>query len=164
MKITKNITVAANPADVWRVIAEEYDQVDRWASAVERSMAVAGGSAPGGAPVAGRTCETSLGPFKERIVEYDETNHRLAYEASGEKMPFFVKNMTARWRLSQVKPGTTDVAMTLDVRLLPVFNVLMALPMKIQLGKVVQESIEECKHFVETGEPHPRKKALLAAG
>ena len=164
MKIAKTITVAADPADVWRVIAEEYDQVDRWASAVDRSMAVAGGSAPEGAPVAGRTCETSLGPFKERIVEYDETNHRLAYEASGEKMPFFVRNMTARWRLSQTKPNTTDVAMTLDVRLMPVFNVLMALPMKVQLGSVVQESIEECKHFVETGEPHPRKRSPGSPG
>lgn len=155
--------VAAGADDVWRVIADEYGQVDRWASAVERSEPVSSGDILDGAPMAGRTCQTSLGPFKEEIVRYDKGQFEIAYAATGDKMPFFVKGMVANWKLFEKSAGQTDVQMALTVKLLPVFNILMALPMKIQLGKVVRESLEECKHFVETGTPHPRKKALLKA-
>lgn len=161
MKISKTATIGASQADIWKVIALEYDRVDRWASAVSRSESAGKGSKLNGAPFNGRTCETSLGPFKESIVVYDENRGELGYEAQSAKMPFFVKGMRADWKLTPQSGGKTHVQMQLTVRLLPVFNVLMALPMRLQLSKVVGESLEECKHFVETGHPHPRKQKLV---
>ena len=47
--------------------------------------------------------------------------------------------------------------MLMSARLLFPFNLVMTLPMKLQIGKLLTFAVEELKHYVETGKPHPRK-------
>ncbi|MEO0973599.1 MAG: SRPBCC family protein, partial [Pseudomonadota bacterium] len=62
MKIIKTITINAPIDTVWKAIATEYEHAGRWSSAVYASTALTG-QAVGDAPVQGRVCETTLGPF-----------------------------------------------------------------------------------------------------
>ena len=164
MQIERNLTIDATPDKVWEVLALRFDAVHEWASSVYQSSARPGKPAVPGAPAAGRTCETELGPFKESILEFDESTKTLAYSASGDKMPFFVTGLRNRWTLSAQAGGTTQVHMLMHADLSFPFNLFMAPMMKLQMGKVLSFAIEELKHYVETGEPHPRKaKADLAA-
>ena len=157
MQIQRNITVDATPDRVWEVLALRFGDVHEWASSVFHSSESQGKPSIPGAPSAGRTCETELGPFEESIVEFDEAKKTLAYTASGEKMPFFVKGLRNRWALSARADGKTQVDMLMNADLAFPFNLFMAPLMKVQMGRVLTFAVEELKHFAETGRPHPRK-------
>ena len=157
MEIAKTATINAPPAKAWDLLGPNYQCAGDWASSVFASRPRPGPPQVDGAPVAGRVCETSLGPFTETIVGYRPEEMRLSYQATGDKMPGFVRSLTASWALDPVGPGKTRVSMTLVADLAPPFNVLMGWMMRRQFNKVLSESIEEFKHYVETGGPHPRK-------
>lgn len=162
MNITKQIAIEAPVDAAWERLGPQFSSVDRWASSVARSRLRDDGRKLAGAPCYGRVCETDLGPFRESLVEYDERSHVLAYEASGDKMPFFVKKLRNRWSLHAQGPETTLVQMEMNVDLMPVFSLLMGPMMRRQMAPVMAQSIEEFKHFVETGRPHPRKEQAIA--
>lgn len=157
MQIRRQITVDAPPEHVWEVLAHQFDQVSLWASSVSHSSVRTDGRPLGNAPCSGRVCETELGPFRESIVEYDENRSILAYEASGEKMPFFVKGLKNRWSLTKAAGSGTHVDMHMTANLAFPFNLFMTPLMKLQMGRILTFAVEELKHYVETGEPHPRK-------
>lgn len=157
MKITKQITVNASAENVWDVLGHKYDRVSEWASSVLESYGKPVTASTNKAPFAGRKCQTTLGGFNEDIVTYDEQKMKLAYSATGDKMPFFVKQLVNNWSITPVNANRSRIDMRLEMDLLPVFNLIMAPMMKMQMGKVLEESIEELKYFVETGKPHPRK-------
>ncbi len=165
MNIKRRISIEATPEAVWRILAEQYEHVDRWASSVAHATARMGGPKPDAAPIAGRVCETELGPFSESIVEYDEERKVLAYQARGEKMPFFVKDLQNRWSLHSAAGDRTEVGMLMTAKLQFPFNLFMPPLMKLQMGRILSFAVEELKHYAETGEPHPRKaRAALQAG
>ena len=159
MKIQRELTINASSEKVWDVLARQFDHVDRWVSSVYRSSGRKDIRALNGAPSSGRICQTELGPFKERIVEYDEDRRILAYDAKGEKMPFFVKSLQNRWVLSPVSDSKTHVDMLMTADLALPFNLFMGPIMRLQLSRILSFATEELKHFVETGQPHPRKVA-----
>ncbi|GAB5536835.1 MAG: hypothetical protein Rubg2KO_30840 [Rubricoccaceae bacterium] len=161
MTIDKTIRVNAPADQVWTVLGHQFHQADRWASSVDHSAPRDAGPLVGDAPFAqnGRACETSLGPFRETIEHYDEKARSFGYSAEGDKMPFFVKHLQNNWRVHPDGPTRSLVTMGLEARLLPVFAQLMGPIMKRQFGKVTTEATEELKHYIETGQPHPRKVA-----
>ncbi|MEM9292886.1 MAG: SRPBCC family protein [Acidobacteriota bacterium] len=164
MQIQRQITIDASPEEVWQVLGHQFDQVSLWASSVSHSAARSDGKRVSSAPASGRVCETDLGPFRESILEFDEERKVLAYEASGEKMPSFVHNLKNRWSLTALSGSRTRVDMLMTADLAFPFRLFMPPLMKLQMGRVLSFAIEELKHYVETGQPHPRKvKADLAA-
>ncbi|MBX2847279.1 MAG: SRPBCC family protein [Acidiferrobacterales bacterium] len=162
MKITKQLNINASSDAVWHVLGPRYEEAGLWASAVYTSTALRDSKPLNGAPVSGRVCETSLGPFRETIVGYDSTARYLAYQATGTKMPFFVKRMQGSWKLNALGATGTEVNMTLDADIMFPFDLLMGWMMKIQFNKVLNESLEELKHYVEKGEIHQRKARSMA--
>ncbi len=157
MKLHNAIRVNASLAEAWRLLGPDYVRAGDWASGVYVSSPRVGGQTLPGAPVVGRVCESSIGPVTETITEYDQTNHRIAYEAQAEGMPSFVRSLHNVWSLTASGPDQTDVEMVTTLDLAPPFNVLMGWMMRLQLGGLLKQSIEEFKHFAETGQPHPRK-------
>ncbi|MEM7624321.1 MAG: SRPBCC family protein [Planctomycetota bacterium] len=155
MRIKRQVRINASAAEVWRVLGTEFDSVHHWASSVSHSAARTQGRPIGNAPCAGRTCQTDLGPFTETIIEYDDQRLAVAYEAQGDKMPFFVKRLTNRWAVSGSTTSCT-VEMDMNADLMLPF-IVMSPMMKMQMGKIATFAVEELKHYVEHGEPHPRK-------
>ncbi len=157
MRLSTQTIIDKPVAEVWEVLGPGYERAGDWASSVYVSRARPGQSKIAAAPVAGRVCETSLGPFTETIEAYDPVAHRIAYSATGDKMPGFVRSLVNTWELTPKGAGQTQVNMVLEVDIAFPFNMLMGWIMKIQFRKVLAESLEEFRHYVETGRPHARK-------
>lgn len=162
MRIAMTTTVDRPVAEVWEVLGPGYARAGDWASSVYVSAAREGEALPG-APCSGRVCETSLGAFTETIVEYDPAAHRIAYRATGDKMPGFVRDLVNRWALRPVGPGRTEVSMEMTADIAPPFNVLMGWMMRRQFRGVLREASDDFKVFVETGEPSTRKRKADAS-
>ncbi len=157
MKLALEVTANAPIDRVWEILGPGYVNAGDWASAVYISHPRVGEAKVAGAPAAGRVCQTSLGPFTESIEEYDSVNHRVAYSATGDKMPGFVKSLVNSWTLTPAGSGRTKVRMELNADIAFPFNVLMGWMMKMQFRGALKDSIEDLKHYAETGKPHPRK-------
>ncbi len=160
--VHRETVVDAPLSDAWRVLAEEFSSVDKWASSIPKSYATNGGPALQGAPSHGRVCETPLGSATETITRYDERGHVLAYEAKVDTFPFFVSGLSNQWTLIPEGPNRTRIVMDFDADLWPVFNVVMWPFMKGRLVKLLDESTEELETYLETGAIHQRKVAALA--
>ena len=156
MKILRTVTINMPADEVWQAIGTNYKDAGLWSSAIYAS-APTQGQPVDGAPVSGRVCETTLGPFKESIVEYDTDRRTLAYLATGEKMPGFVKQLKGSWRLSEKDGNTTVVVMQLNADIAAPFNMLMGWIMRKQFNKAISVTLEDLKFYLENGKRHPRK-------
>lgn len=156
MKIKKTIIIDATADRVWEILGPRYAQAGDWASSVYASVPRLDLPALSDAPVAGRVCQTSLGPFTETIEAYDTQHRHVAYSATGEKMPGFVKRLTNSWTV-RAKGGMSEVEMELNAKIVFPFSWLMGPLMRMQFARVLKDATQELKHYAETGTPHPRK-------
>lgn len=157
MKIVKKVQISAPAEKVWEAVGNNYEAAGVWSSAIYASAATAG-EIVDGAPVSGRVCETTLGPFTESIVAYNEERMTLAYVASGDKMPGFVKQLKGTWHLTPRGKKATEVSMEFNADIKAPFDVLMGWMMKLQFGKAIGTTLEDLKYYVEhNSKKHPRK-------
>ena len=163
MKVTRCIEIQAAADRVWQVLGPNFADADQWCSAVFSSEARHEGQPLPGAPAAGRVCETSIGPAKETVTRYDETAHRITYAAHAEKMPGFVRGLVGDWHVESLPGERSRVTFTMTADLKFPFSLVMPPLMKLQLKPLARQTLEELKHFVETGQPHPRKREAKAA-
>lgn len=164
MRIVNSIIIDKSADEVWDVLGPRYADVSEWASGVYVSRARSDPPAVPGAPLHGRICETSVGPFKETITRYDPDAKVLAYRATGDKMPFFVRSLSNQWTMERLGGHKTRVTSTMTADLVFPFSLLLGWMLKRQFNRVIRESIEELKVFVETGHPHQRTRdAVLPA-
>ena len=157
MRITQTFDVQAPAEKVWDILGPNYTRAGDWASSVYASAPRAGTPQIAGAPAAGRTCETSLGPFTESIIAYDDERRHVAYVATGDKMPGFVKRLANAWTVQQVDPNASRVTMELTADIAQPFRTLMGWAMRRQFDAVLTESMDDFKVYVETGRPGARK-------
>lgn len=155
-QIEKRVSVDATPEQTWAVLAEDFAQVSVWASEIEHSSGTASGHVP-----TTRSCETSIGGFKETVLEYDEVNRVLAYRAESEDMPGFVRELSNRWTLTPNPDGGTDIHMLLTADLSPLGKMMWPV-MFTQLNGPVSRTVEDLEFYLENGQPHPRKLAAIA--
>ncbi|MEM1249264.1 MAG: SRPBCC family protein [Acidobacteriota bacterium] len=159
LHIERGLTIRAPLEDVWKTTAEDFDRIDRWDGNVRTAQKL-DSPPPEGAPVGGRTCQMYRGAsIVERLVEYDPSTYRLAYRVE-EGLPGFVALATNHWSHSEVEEGTL-LELRLELETRGPLGVLMSLPLRLQMGKVLGRALEELKFFVETGSPHPRKVARV---
>ena len=163
MKLALEVTANAPIDRVWDILGPGYVNAGEWASAVYISHPRVGEAKVAGAPAAGRVCQTSLGPFTESIEEYDPVNHRVAYSATGEKMPGFVKSLVNSWTLTPAGSGRTKVRMELNADIAFPFNVLMGWMMKMQFRGALKDSIEDLKPTPKPANPIPASSRSMAA-
>lgn len=152
------------PADsVWRVLAHQFDQIGRWSSGVDESSAVVDIPAPEGALVGGRVClsgssgsDIFRSSVQEEFTYYDEQAMRFGYQISGE-FPWFINRAENNWRVTSLPANRSAVEFRadLDLKLLPGLFLLLLLPVVKKIWGTW--TLEELKHYVEHGQPHPRK-------
>ncbi|NEQ48121.1 MAG: hypothetical protein F6K00_33135 [Leptolyngbya sp. SIOISBB] len=157
MQLKQQFTVNASADRLWEIMGQDFAHVSHWASSIHASQARQTGIVPQGASCSGRVCTTSMGEFKEQILKYDERKKMVAYDAKGDKMPFFVRQIENSWTFTPLPGNRCQVDMRMKISLLPVFNLFMGPMMRMQMGGVVNQVIEELTYFAENGMPHPRK-------
>ena len=163
MRIDQSFTVNAPAAKVWDILGPNYTRAGDWASSVYASAPRVGVPDVAGAPAVGRTCQTSLGPFTESIIAYDDERRHVAYVATGERMPGFVKRLANAWTVEPTGPNTSRVTMEMTADIAQPFRTLMGWMMKRQFTKVLNEATDDLKVYAETGQPSARKREADAS-
>lgn len=159
VSVEKSIIINAPLDQVWQVTAGDFENIHRWDANVKTARQK--GVAHNGAPVGGRVCGLYNGSdIVESIVEYDENRHRFVY-AITEGLPGFIESGQNTWTHQVVNPNKTRVTMKTAMNVKGFLGTIMQGPMKSQIGKLLGNVQEELKHFVETGQPHPRKLKKL---
>ena len=160
MFVKTQIEVNAPIDAVWAVVAHDFFGADKWAASLDLSQArtdVGPGPSGSGLVSNGRACATTLGDVSETITHYDEAAKTLSYSAVAPSMPFFVKGLKNTWTLTPKGKGKTTVGTNIEVALMRIIGDMMSPMMKMQMGKLMRETMEELKFYIEEGKPHPRK-------
>ena len=157
MQLIESIRINAPIDKVWQVAAIDFHKVEDWVSSVAMSSENTNTVAPEGAAVGGRVCVApGLGDIQETIVSFDAQKKRFRYRAKG--LPFFVKDVVNEWSLRE-EGQQTILTLDLNMELNTFPGFFMSPIMKMQMTRILKETAEELKYFIETGQAHPRKIA-----
>ncbi|TRY31958.1 SRPBCC family protein [Aliiglaciecola sp. M165] len=157
INVKHDLKANVSAEQIWALIGEQFDSVGQWASGVASSSGKQRGSSINGSKFTGRTCQTDIGAVDETITEYNPGTFSVGYKAIASGMPFFVKQLNNRWKITPLGESSCQVSMHLVVDLAPIIGHLMAPLMKMQLTKLTGESVEELIYFATTGQIHVRK-------
>jgi len=142
---------------VWRAVVEKFGETGQWTSLLLSSK-MEGDVAVGNR----RVCvQTSGGVVAERITKIDNDNMVLKYDLT-EGAPKVVSYGGNTWSVTPVGGNKSIVAMQPNLKLkwwaVPM-RPMLVLGLKSSMPKV----LEEFKFWVETGEVHPRKRAMASS-
>ena len=160
MKAHREIEINAPADEAWKVLGEGFGTIGEWACGITTS------SLEGGLKVGGtRTCESpgfwplKAGIVQERLVAYDPSSMTFEYEAiSG--LPGFMRKAGNRWSIHKVDEQNCIVRFhgTMELRgIMKLLGPFMMLMMRAGLNRFV----DELRHRVANGRPHPRKLEIL---
>lgn len=162
MDMHVEIIINAPAATVWAAIGAGFGDIGRWAAPITASSL---DGAPGAGAV--RSCQIAqfgpvpAGVIQERLLAYDPQAMTFEYDAlSG--MPGFVARAGNRW---SVQARDADSCVVRQHAMLALRGPARALAplMRPKLERDGRKVLEELKHWVERGAPHPRKIAATPA-
>jgi len=157
-QIKDQIIVNAPASKSWRILAHEFDNIDRWSSGIAESKPLIELSIPDGANVGGRVCLSDGigGDVEEAFTYYDEHEMRFGYKGLGE-LPLFMKSAENNWAVHAIDSNTSKVEFRAEVEI-ATLPALFMMPLMPILKKVLgTRTLEELKHYIENDTPHPRK-------
>lgn len=146
MIIQKTIQVNAPASQVWEVLWDNYGQVCDWASVVNSSQfrEVKGNDA------GGRTCVSTWGEIQEIVDYVNVKNMTYSYHADG--LPSMMKSAQNKWKVKSKGVNTSEVSIDLQVEFATIPKILMGWMMVPKMKKDIDQTLEDLKVFVETGE------------
>ncbi|MEM6725768.1 MAG: hypothetical protein AAF598_17135, partial [Bacteroidota bacterium] len=97
-----------------------------------------------------------IGEIEEQLTAFDPSNYFLSYTVTN-GMPKLIRTAQNSWQLKALGTKKTQVYMKEEMETNGWLTKLMSPLMKMQFGKMLKNTVEEFKHYVETGKPHPRK-------
>ncbi len=151
-------TINARIDSVWKVLAEDYGGIGKWASGVNHVIESSGEGLN-----AERSCDISAKGFndtKERIILFQPENYYFEYDLYN-GLPSFVKYSINKYQLKP-KGNQTILIATNDMRVGGLMGATMKGFMRKNLNKVLETMGEELKYFIETGRQHPNKIIAMA--
>ncbi len=157
-------TIAATADELWRVLGEEFAEVGRWASAVDTSAAITGEGRAGPDPAAaGRTCQVAgFGETEETLVLFDRQHRRLAYTATAQRIPSFVRGLRNEWSIDEIDPGTSEVTSHVTAEVTGILGVVIAPLLRRKLSSTLRTSLEDLRAYAENGLVSEAKRKATA--
>jgi len=158
MELHSEVIVYASAPTAWLVLGERFGQIGDWAAPIVTST-LEGELGVG----AVRTCRFDrFGPFapglvKERLLAFDPTAMSLVYESVA-GMPSFVESAVNRWSVQPYTATTCRVRTHATLQLRGPVRLLGPLLQRM-LEAGAARVLEELRHQVEHGRPHPRKRS-----
>jgi hypothetical protein len=161
MDLRLEVVVNAPARAAWAVLGERFADIGEWATPITASSLE--GELGRGAV---RTCHTTrfgpvpAGTIKERLIEYDPASMSFAYEAV-DGMPGFFARLTNHWSVHPLddKRCLVRTNATVDLR---GPAALLGFVLKRKLQTDGARVLDELRHRVEHGQPHPRKVSAMA--
>jgi hypothetical protein len=162
MDIESTIEVGAPASTLWATLGERFMHFADWAAPIVASRAASPEPLACGAL---RVCELrGFGPIKpgtltERLVTFDSANLTLRYDVI-EGLPKFVSHSRTAWSVEALSAERSLVRVRAELTLHGPLSLAASL-LRGQLRKSGTEVLEELQHWVERGEPHPRKRKAV---
>lgn len=162
-----NSMVVNKPADqIWNLLGNDFVDVAKWMAAIPRSEAKSEGRRLPGAPAVGRLSYLIAkynGAYQdETITKYDNTNRSLGMEAVIMGFPKIapVRGYSSEVTVTPIDENSSKVTWNSVVHLRP-HGYIFYLALKKSMNAGFIRNLEEIKHIIETGEPHPRKIKMM---
>ncbi len=162
-ELTRSVVVEAPAEAVWQVIADGFDRIGQWATAIPASAAYPVPDPATGAPVPGRVCRTGVAlvpEVTETIVAFDDAGRSLTYEATA-GMPAFVTLARNRWQVTAVG-DRARVTIAAELRVRGPLGWLARWWLLARVGRTGRYLLDDLKYHVEHGVASPRKRRQLA--
>ena len=157
------IIIEAGAEKIWDVLVGDFVNVHTWMASIDASTPMAGTAIPG-APVVGRNAHIPLndGIMADKIVGIDKASWTLHLDTDLKNIKGF-NPMLGFKNSVYIKPlGDNRCEVTWSRSPKVVWYLSFMYPMlKKALYPGFVRSLEELKHIVETGTPHPRKVAAF---
>jgi len=161
--LSRHIVIDASADTVWEVIAERFDRIGDWATAISSSAATTADPSliQVAAPIRARVCDTgirALPQVTETIVAFDPAARTLTYQATA-GMPAFVTVARNTWTVTELAGNRcrVDIAAEFTTR-----GILGGIARTVILARVSRDGrhlLDDLKHYVETGTPSRRKSS-----
>ena len=149
-----SVSLAAPALTAWAAVSERFGDTGQWTSFLDSSH-LDGDIAVG----VERVCIQKGKTLTEKITKIDTVNYVLEYDLI-QGRPFFLKAASNRWEV--VSTGVNSCSLIMSPIFTPKWWGHPMMPvMLFSLKFILPKVLEEFKYWVETGDIHPRKKALL---
>jgi len=155
MKIVKTIEINRPSADVWQLVAEQFDQAHKWMGFVENSYAVEGSSTLDGAPMAGRVCEFTPDPnglkAKEKILNFSKQKMQFEFDVVPLNTPRFfpVKKNVVTMSVKKISDTRSEVTWVSKLELSAIGYVIHPL-LKRGLSKNFANVLRDLREYMQT--------------
>lgn len=145
-------SVNASADDAWRILADEFVDISRWAGGVLSSKQNPDApEGPNGSPVGGRVCDVQgVGLTDERIVTFDPEGGAIGYSIKAKGLPSFVAEMKNTWTVVAQGPSSARVDMRIDATTSGLMGAVGSIPMSRMLGKASAGLLHDLKVYAET--------------
>lgn len=152
MKKSRTVELNISAERVWEAIGNRFGDNGLWAASLTSSHLM-GDLAVG----VNRVCMNKQQKIVERLNLFDAKKMHLAYEITSD-LPAIVKTAKNHWSVKSL--GANRSSMTAEVTSDLVWWATPLSPlMTIAVSGILTKAMDELKHWAETGEQHPRKKA-----
>lgn len=151
LKMEQQFDIKAPARTIWRVLAHEYQHMDRWCSLVKSCLSVTDGAVSNGHDVSGRICDQ----VQENFVYYDDRAMCFGYQA--QHPPLLMRKAANSWRVQAIDDNRSRVFVAPEIDAHPVLALLIRPLIKLMGQRVIEELI----YYLEQGKPHPRKLKQL---
>ena len=169
MMFIKRSDIKASTEEVWKVFAHDFDDAYAWMASVPRSYGKANGEKFDGAQSAGRVCELTPDSrgikASEKFLAYNEVAKTCMVLIDFADTPavFPVYHNTVEVSVVDAGGGQSKITWAFRSKIKPWAFLIWPL-IRIGFGVFVGQIVEELKHYIENGTPHPRKiKAMNKA-
>ena len=162
VKFTKKMTVSASRDKIWEIFAHDFNNAYSWMASVPKSYHQSNGELFDGAKTDGRVCELTTKPggmkASEQFLAYDEAKQTATVKIDFVDTPsmFPVRYNMLEFSMNAVSEEQTEMIWKFRSKIKPLAYIIYPLVRK-QFSTFVFEIMEELKHYVENGTPHPRK-------
>jgi hypothetical protein len=155
MVIKKEIIVNKSIESAWEVLGNNFEEVYKWASPVNHSEG--SGNSFNGASCSERGCNVAgMGKIKEKLVKFSNEEHLVSYTVP-EGMPAMVKYALNTWQLTSLGQDKSKLQLQVDITLGGFMGIMMQPMMKMMMGRMGTDLVEDFKYYVENGQPSAKK-------
>ncbi len=154
MQVLKNILINRPASEVWKVVAEEFDQAHLWMGMVKDSYAFDRGAPITAAPVAGRVCVLGNGPngllAEEIIIEYNEKDQYFVFDVVPKNAGVLpIKKNTVKLSVVDLGGNKSKVLWASTPDLKPLGKLLSPV-LKLGLSKNFGVILKDLKNYCES--------------
>jgi hypothetical protein len=156
MNIRTEVIIEKNANDVWQVMGIQFDEIHVWASFFKGSKP-SGENKFAGINFSARDTIVEGGTNTHSLDLFDAENFILSYTVTAGAPPF-TNQAGAEWALEIIDEHTSKASITVNMELKDGIPEKKVSEVKSWLNKSSNDMLEDLKHYVETGNLHPRKQ------